>query len=1783
MDVHMASPLRGAVALTEEVRYAKLMSACRLALRNYVSVENMKRLANVKMEAALLSNAGSSTANSSVIRSERMVDFTSLYHHATGGGTTQLNETKLKKLLTDVGLHLDRPDIGLVFNLFDVRQNGSISIEEFVEILALTDYELDLALEKIRIHLLKGCSQATDISSKGALGPTRAKPPSAVAVGRASSGVLDSGISASKNSLGKNIIRENYTLAHVFEMVNTKDDGVFSLDEMMDLAAKVEVFLTEEEARKALSIMDLDGDDRIEEADFIAFMRQESHAHINKAYRVRESAANLRRWLVRGTTENASAASTASASTHQWKQFQLKYQRLTRKKFPGFLDAQVLMHTLANHIGCRLSSHEARELTLLVAPEKNGRIHQADLHNFMGRESRSFGELMAVLERDMLVDVIDAYRAHHAALEKTGKEDLDLSEVYRKKVLEIKKAVEKVYSRPPPPSDLEGGAGGHGDGTGEPGGAEGEDFYLAQQQQQEYQQNQYGTRSGRRMSMEVISIQQLKDGIEFYVKENIDTELPEHLMPNLEEWASLTVLMNADVAEGDIYGVRLREFIENMCVYSVVTAEETKLRAGERFSLDTVSRRLARQIYTEAVNAGKGKKPDYRSVFELFDEDQNGEINATEFKNLLTRLQLVKSLSDHQLPALIAQFSRGNKGVVKFEDFCAFAEKGSGKEAALGEDGEYDAAYDEDVEEEDDVEDMTSNVPPAAITRNADCDWLLWFVYREAKKVDPMDPEGVITELQIRCHETELTQKDPAISVRELWNIMFEASLHGSMTQLQFMKGLVIICQHGTGKEDDRVDYEAFCKYIIRMGRAFNNLVQQRNKEDSEKFPPMLEELKKYFKGLSQEPVQKGSDEKVGAVRYEKIFRRMDTDGDGMLTPKEFKTGLKRLHYKKVKDWNLRMVRRLFAHCDRNRDGLLSIKEFSNFVNDIDSSQALVDTAKRTQRTADLVKGGDAANKLNLSDNDEDDVFRRARKLTDHQLMRKVNDTLMDIVPIDPQGPGKHADVVRGSVRRFFQRADPEHKGTVTEERFRAFLRRSGLQDTLTASELRRLTEKLSRRGISKIGGGEAETVIDYERLCQQLNVATESIPKSRAETVMAKLQEAANASSVAGRSFPSLCSLVDLRLSGHISKEELIHTAKMMDCPLSVSEVEALLELLPNQAVSADGSIDYRVLQSVMETFSPRMNPTYDIDPHFPAGTRYSTPGALPTYATAAAAAVGSPGRNTTRFSQQGLYLQPPATAGGGGGAGAIATPLGTRVSTPYGGGMGGDPLSQTPWQQLPQQHSAVGASTGAYERILRLIVDRVKVGVEDKARHWGSPYSLLKQFQVFDSSGSGTVPARTFQNALMEIGVMLSPSDLQTVYGLYGRPEDNHIYYEPFCRAVEGQPLSGGFPQYGSGMASINMGRTMGLGGGIRDSISSALNDYGGGYPPVPPMGGALRTSHQYSGTAPYLHPRVLHRLRELKSEGNDPRQFFATQDGDNSGMLWTNKFAAVVSKLQLLQTDHQLTRAIDDFSSITNRAMVLYEDFLDALERALAAEGRVSLSGSLRNNYNSGYVNGAGYDGLSTGAGMRTSNERWEDDLSTRTRYAGPASSSSYYGGGGRGGPPSSSYWDYPNELEEGSAGGGSLSPPRVSDSLNLPRSSRSPGRYRGAAGVSSSFEGADNNSFTPRGSFSRSIPMPKASPSKVGAKMWGSDTPLPRKGTAPKVGEGNWCCAVCLYTENPMQATSCAVCDSPNYNLRKDYQVKEQCRNCTFLNGQFAEECEMCGEPLGHSNSNNRTKF
>ena len=60
-------------------------------------------------------------------------------------------------------------------------------------------------------------------------------------------------------------------------------------------------------------------------------------------------------------------------------------------------------------------------------------------------------------------------------------------------------------------------------------------------------------------------------------------------------------------------------------------------------------------------------------------------------------------------------------------------------------------------------------------------------------------------------------------------------------------------------------------------------------------------------------------------------------------------------------------------------------------------------------------------------------------------------------------GPISYVSIIRNIYALFdaYLNADPDFKGTVSEERFQAFLRRSSLQDRLTATQLKRLDAKV--------------------------------------------------------------------------------------------------------------------------------------------------------------------------------------------------------------------------------------------------------------------------------------------------------------------------------------------------------------------------------------------------------------------------------------------------------------------------------------------------------------------------------------------------------------------------------------------------------------------------------------------------------------------------------------------------------------------------------------------------
>ena len=157
----------------------------------------------------------------------------------------------------DIGLKLDSADYKYVFHYFDFQQDLSITREEFAFFISLTDYELDRVVDIMKARLWE---------------VTR----------------------------GASRIKHNRMLRDIYRIINTDGASILSTNEVMVLCARFNVFVTEDEARKLKKLMDCDGNDKVEEKDFLLFMKSSQTVAQRSAQRVKEATALIRRWMLRG-------------------------------------------------------------------------------------------------------------------------------------------------------------------------------------------------------------------------------------------------------------------------------------------------------------------------------------------------------------------------------------------------------------------------------------------------------------------------------------------------------------------------------------------------------------------------------------------------------------------------------------------------------------------------------------------------------------------------------------------------------------------------------------------------------------------------------------------------------------------------------------------------------------------------------------------------------------------------------------------------------------------------------------------------------------------------------------------------------------------------------------------------------------------------------------------------------------------------------------------------------------------------------------------------------------------------------------------------------------------------------------------------------------------------------------------------------------------------------------------------------------------------------------------
>jgi Ca2+-binding EF-hand superfamily protein len=361
--------------------------------------------------------------------------------------------------------------------------------------------------------------------------------------------------------------------------------------------------------------------------------------------------------------------------------------------------------------------------------------------------------------------------------------------------------------------------------------------------------------------------------------------------------------------------------------------------------------------------------------------------------------------------------------------------------------------------------------------------------------------------------------------------------------------------------------------------------------------------------------------------------------------------------------------------------------------------------------------------------------------------------------------------------------------------------------------------------------------------------VAAESIPKSKAETIFNLFQDASINSAAVGRSFLNLCSLIDLRMTGRISKDELLHVSKMMDYELNPYDLEAMLELVPGVLVSTqdnrrDGNrasaIDYRILNNFLQSYTPR-----DLDNRLFSTNAMS--GYVPT--------PNNPQNST--FSRNMLN--------------SINTPLGQSISTPM-RALDSNALSISVPSPFPNANGMLGQSlsastffngtmnnnTAIYEKILKAFADRTRAAIDDRSRSWNTNFSLRNKLENLDLMNSGQIGVRSLQMALEEVGIVPTSSELQALCTIYGRPEDDRLFYDSLCRMIEGN----------------NRDKER-----ERDNLSVDNNSTN--FPP----------SNAQMTTVPYLNARVVQRLRDLKNDGKNPLDLFEVYDLDRTGLVSLN----------------------------------------------------------------------------------------------------------------------------------------------------------------------------------------------------------------------------------------------------------------------------------------------------
>ncbi len=1243
------------------------------------------------------------------------VDYAGIFNRFDTKGRGKLKRVQVQKLLREVGLNLDLKELNLFMGHIDAGASHSeISRDDFLRFVQLTDDELDGICKLLRKRF--GIS----------------KPLRTV-------------------KLQREMIKK---LRCQYESLDADGDGLLSHKEFANMFEVANIFLTAEEIENIRnSRFDIDGDGRVDFLNFLQFFFSKENKDRRSASRVLSAVDVLRTYILSLQKCKEQGQNDEHVdSTTGW--MELRKRHMTNHRyFNGYFVAEDIEMALKK-LNIRLSQREIHQTVQCIAPLGNGRISEKDFHQFACIIPRSIGEVLNIVEKNVLPMMIESYRrlCHSRMRQVHQKRNIGRNK-------SSSRGAQSLGASCNPSSSMHASTGNNtrrpwSAGSGNKNRPRNRGSAALQGNVKSNSSSPFHT-SRSHKSFEKGNDTEKTDIWEVYtdLKERAEIAMKcndegfttvENLCNGLlcenggkyksgttairaVEWIILSQFVGADIPEK--YLINGSHLLEGICMAVLDednglggTNLEEMLDTNEE-ALNLVCEDLVKAIQDEA-RLPDGSL-DYSKPFILFDENGDGIIPIDEFRNMLYRLNVDIPLREKQIVELMNRFDVGRSGYISLKEFEAFAERYTWTQNSkenISKQNQTGTTMNKVVNNDDIADDHPSRFEGYLVTGNRASDAFVIGIARALRAACANQQVAAKKLKQYFGDSVNVTSTEMVSALDRAGLIILnklDATHKSALQPLCLASGLLNTAEFvGTILKAWRILSFSECHV---MGAAISG---------SKKLDVTLANIQAQILGsggifTNDEHVGRTNSMKVHTrSSIESVFNSIDDNGSGFISPLQLQEGFKLLGFEShIKYKELQHLFRIFDPCE---DGKISYIELCDFL--------LHGKFRKSYSTGISATPSDTTTttyRRDVSLSNEIDMFTESENLCDEF------DELFHGVDTKDEWAAARAAMEefcptpsrKKKLKKYLQsQVSDQTSCNITNGTFRRFLCRAlGPESSL---ECHRLSyddvKKIMRLLSSKetIGG-----CINYKIFLDMTLLYHDKTDRGELErttwgegkihipsAIITHIQESITRSALDGKTFYVLFGLSDEAKTGLVTRDALRVTLCMLGCRLSDKDEEILLNALP----ACDGMVDYEALyRQLMNHPSP---------PHMSMALHHT-----------------------------------PYNRGGGA---VLSWP-----STP--------PI---PLSTEPSAFLAPASSDGIFEAIAA----RVRQNVLELTKQWGPMFSLPRQFQFHDPLNQGITTADDFFTVIGELGIRLYGMEAHHLQQLFDRYGNGTMDYQNFCFRV-------------------------------------------------------------------------------------------------------------------------------------------------------------------------------------------------------------------------------------------------------------------------------------------------------------------------------------------------------------------------------------------------------------